>query len=221
MAKSPKRKSLKRRHRRAPLLVAIVGGSGSGKTWLADKLQAALGRKAGRLSLDDFYLDRSSLPLAQRAKINFDHPRAIDWAGVERVLRDCRAGKPSQVPCYDFKTHARLRSTTLLRPTQVILVDGLWLLRSPSLRRRFGLRVFLECPASLRLRRRLARDVAARGRSRASVTSQFWKTVQPMHRKHVAPQACWANVILQQDFGRREIERLELKIRQITGGESD
>jgi len=181
---------------RSPILVAIVGGSGSGKTWLADKLHAALGPKAARLSLDDFYRDRSGLSPSRRATINFDHPRAIDWTFIERVLRDCRAGKAARVPRYDFKTHSRLRSSKLLKLRPIILVDGLWLLRRPSIRRLFDLRVFLVCPASIRLRRRLARDVLARGRTRASIEKQFWTTVQPMHLKYVAPQARWADVVL-------------------------
>src|SRR5439155_9499390 len=126
--------------KRSPFLVAIVGGSGSGKTWLAEKLQAALAGKAARLSLDDFYRDRSHVAPARRAKINFDNPGAIDWAGFERVLRECAAGKAASLPCYDFKTHCRLRTSKRLPPRPVILVDGLWLLRRPSLRRLFGLR---------------------------------------------------------------------------------
>src|SRR5437763_468877 len=85
-------------------------------------LEDMLGTKAARLSLDDFYRDRSSLSSSRRAKINFDHPRAIDWARVERVLRDCRAGKTVCVPCYDFKTHCRVRRSTRLRPKEVMLV---------------------------------------------------------------------------------------------------
>ena len=198
---------------KSPILVAIVGGSGSGKTWLADKLQADLGPKAARLSLDDFYRDRSGLSPARRATINFDHPRAIDWKSLERVLLDCRAGKAARLPCYDFKTHCRLRASNVLKPKPVILVDGLWLLRRPSIRRFFGLRIFLECPASLRLRRRLARDVLTRGRTRASIEKQFWNTVEPMHLKYVAPQIRWANVVLHDDCGKGEIEKLAAQLR--------
>jgi uridine kinase len=94
-----------------PLLVAIVGGSGAGKTWLAKKLEAALTPDAARFSLDDFYRDCSRLHPERRAKINFDHPRAIDWPIMERVLKDLRAGRAARLPCYDFKTHSRLAKT--------------------------------------------------------------------------------------------------------------
>src|ERR1700759_826216 len=125
----------------APLLVAIVGGSASGKTWLADQLQGLLGKTAARLSLDYFYRDRSHLSPARRARINFDHPRAIDWKSVERVLKDCRANRITQVPSYDFATHSRRARTHTLRPKPVILMDGLWLLRRPSLRKLFTLSI--------------------------------------------------------------------------------
>jgi uridine kinase len=195
------------------LLVAIVGGSGSGKTWLAEKLQAALPGKTARLSLDDFYRDRSHLSAARRAKLNFDHPRAIDWAAVERVLRDLLAGRPARVPCYDFKTHCRLRRSRILGPRPIILMDGLWLLRRPALRRLFALRIFLDCPAHTRLQRRLSRDLLSRGRTRASVEEQFRTSVEPMHVKYVAPQSRRADVVLRQGFGPPEIEKLAAQLR--------
>src|SRR5580700_8022235 len=153
----------------APLLVAIVGGSGAGKSWLAGRIVAALGGRAGRVELDAFYRDRSYLSPERRARINYDHPRAIDWPGVERALGDCLAGRRTRLPRYDFQDHCRLRTTKLLQPKPIVLVDGLWLLRRPSLRRLFGLRIFLDCPARRRLSRRVARDARLRGRTPASV----------------------------------------------------
>lgn len=197
---------------RQPLFVAIVGGSGSGKTWLADKLQAALGRKAGRLSLDDFYRDRSHLSLVQRARINFDNPAAIDWPAFERALDSCLHWMETQVPRYDFRTHCRLPSSVALKPKPIILVDGLWLLRSPRIRRFFDFRIFLDSPVQLRLRRRLVRDVIGRGRSPKSVKEQFQRTVQPMHRKFVVPQRRFVQVTLSGKWGKREIKNLAKRI---------
>jgi uridine kinase len=190
------------------IVVAITGGSGSGKTFLADRLQTTFAALATRLSLDDFYLDRSNLPLSRRARVNFDHPRAIDWALAEKVLRDCRRAAPIQVPRYDFRTHVRLGEGKSWMPTPLILWDGLWLLSRPAMRSRFDLTIFLDCPTQLRLDRRLARDISERGRTSGSVREQFWRTVLPMHVRHVAPQAAWADIILQQPTG--ETERAEL-----------
>jgi uridine kinase len=178
-------------------LVAVVGGSGSGKTWLVDHLQKSIGNDVGRLSLDDFYLDRSHLPPDRREKINFDQPSAIDWPLVEKSLRACRAGHPFRVPRYDFRTHTRMPRREIFRPRPLNIFEGLWLLLRPSVRAYFALRVFIECPLRVRLARRLGRDAAERGRTRDSVRKQFWETVAPMHERHVAPQAKWAHFILE------------------------
>jgi uridine kinase len=197
-----------------PLLVAIVGGSGSGKSWLAEKLQAAFGRDAGRLSLDDFYRDRSHLSAAKRARINFDKPSAIDWPTFQHVLNRFLHWRQAYVPRYDFKTHCRLPRSRVLKPKPIMLVEGLWLLRSPRIRRFFGYRIFLDSPMQLRLRRRLARDVKARGRSRKSVQNQFRETVEPMHRRFVVPQIHWTDIVLKRDPGGRKIAELTALLRQ-------
>lgn len=184
------------RKKRPPVLVAIVGGSGSGKTWLAEKLELALAPDAVRFSLDDFYLDRSHLRLARRAQLNFDHPRAIDWPCLEAVLHLLLAGRPAALPCYNFETHSRLGCTRLLQPKAFILLDGLWLLRRPAVRRLINFGVFLDCPRGTRLRRRLARDLLSRGRTRNSILRQFRTTVQPMHARYVASQASLADLVL-------------------------
>jgi len=197
-----------------------VGGSGSGKSWLADKLAAALGGDAARLSLDDFYRDRSHLSATRRARLNFDHPRAIDWPTLEAVLRQCSAGRPTRLPCYDFATHCRSSKRRILRPKPVILVDGLWLLRRPSMRSLFGFRIFLDCDARTRFRRRLARDLRMRGRTAASVRKQFRETVEPMHRRFVAPQAKYADVILRGERQPSAIGRLAAILRTHADGVS-
>ena len=197
------------------LLVAIVGGSGSGKSRLADQLQAALGPNAGRLSLDDFYRDRSYLSPAQRATINFDRPSAIDWSTFERVLKSCLLWRKTVVPRYDFKTHCRLPRSGILKPKPIMLVEGLWLMRSPRIRKFFGFRIFLDSPKPLRLRRRLARDVADRGRSRSSIREQFRKTVEPMHRKYVAPQLRRADIVLPADWDDDDVQHLAMAVRII------
>jgi uridine kinase len=202
---------------RPPLLVAIAGGSGAGKTWLADKLQAALGGKATRLSLDNFYHDRSHVAPERRARINFDHPRAIDWTELEQVLHNLLNGRSARMPRYDFKTHSRIGHGTAVQPNRIILLDGLWLLRRPGLRRLFDLRIFVACPTPLRLRRRLNRDLRSRGRTSDSVRRQFRETVEPMHVRFVAPQERHADVVLKNGFGKRDVAELAERLKTMLG----
>src|SRR5687768_13666250 len=109
-------------------IVGISGGSCAGKSWLADRLLSAFADDAVKLSQDDFYFDRSHLSPARRARLNFDHPRAIDWERLEQVIARFAQGRATSVPRYDFATHGRLRGETALRPAAILIVEGLWLL---------------------------------------------------------------------------------------------
>lgn len=191
-----------------PKLVGIVGGSGSGKTWLAERLCALLGNNTQRLALDAFYMDRSHLPESRRSSINYDHPRAIDWSLVENVLGMARAGRPVAAPCYDFASHSRLNCAQALHPAPVLLVEGLWLLRRPSVRRLFDLTVFVDCPSGQRLAWRLARDRAERARSEESVRRQFRETVALMHKLFVATQKAHADLVLRQPMDSSAVDQL-------------
>jgi uridine kinase len=197
---------------RAVVIVGIVGGSGSGKSWLARKIASAFGQRACAISLDDFYRDRSKLSAARRARINFDHPDAIDWGSFTKVLGSLKSGGGAVLPCYDFSTHCRLESTHAVQNKRLVVIEGLWLYRRPALRRLFDVKVFLECSAQTRLQRRIERDTAERGRSVASVKAQFRNTVQPMHAKYVQPQNKWADVVVSEACTSREIKALTSRI---------
>ena len=198
-----------------PKLIAIVGGSGAGKTWLARRLELQLQPAISRLSLDDFYLDRSALSERQRESLNYDHPRAIDWARLEKTLQNCRAGKTSSVPRYDFTTHTRKPDEDLFTPTPVVMVDGLWLLVQSRIRDLFDFTIFIDCPEPLRRQRRLERDVIERGRKSMQVLTQFAESVVPMHERFVTPQAAAADIVLRHSPEPAEIENLAETIRAL------
>lgn len=198
--------------KRLPLFVAIVGGSGAGKSWLSGKLLERFGEEAAVLCLDDFYRDRSHLPLSRRSRANFDHPRAIDWESFDEVLHQCQASDLIALPRYDFSAHARAAERKAWKPTPVILVEGLWLLLRPELRRLFAVKVFLQCDARLRLKRRLQRDVDSRGRTAAAVREQFKRQVNPMHRRFIETQARWADVVLPSPVVESDVDSLYARI---------
>lgn len=198
-------------------LVAIAGGSGSGKGWLAGRLRRLLGEQAGHLSLDDFYQDRSHLPPERRALVNFDEPDAIDWACAEQVLSDLRDGRDARVPSYDFGTHCRRPRPGHGAPRRLVIMEGLWLLRPSPLDRLFDLKIYLDCPPALRFERRLARDQAERERDADDIRRQFEQTVAPMHDLHVEPQKQWADLVLAQPFREEEILRLGERLQSLLG----
>ena len=198
-----------------PQLVAIAGPSGAGKSWLASQLRTRLGPRAALLRLDDFYRDLSHLPEARRQQINFDHPRAIDWDLFERTLTNCRAGRRSRAPRYDFTRHTRRARMTWWKPKPLVLVEGLWLWRRPSIRRLFAIRIYVDCPRRVQLQRRLRRDAIERGRSAASVRRQFASQVVPMAERHVAPQARWADVVLTSPVSERDVDTLAERVRTL------
>lgn len=194
-------------HCSKPRLLAVVGGSGSGKSWLVSRLNALFPEQSATVSLDSFYQDRSNVPSGLRDRLNYDHPRAIDWAVAEKFFAAWREGNPAWLPDYNFATHTRGQGRWCM-PRPLLLADGLWLLGRPELRRLFDLSVYVDCPEDVRLARRLARDTAERGRTSDSIRDQFHKWVAPMHGQFVEPQKKWADVILPQPIGKREVKWL-------------
>jgi uridine kinase len=183
--------------RLSPHIIGIAGGSCAGKSWLAENLRERLGNQAVRLALDDFYLDRAHLGAARRARLNFDHPRAIDWARLEDVLASFAAGESARVPCYDFATHCRRSPGGMLDPAPVIIVEGLWLLRRASVRKYFMLKIYIRGDEKLREDWRLRRDTLERGRTASQAREQWQRQTRPMFWKFVAPQERWADVVLE------------------------
>jgi uridine kinase len=198
-----------------PKLIAISGGSCSGKSWLADQLQNSFGDQAVRLNSDRFYFDQSHLTLPQREQLNFDHPRSIDWLYLERTLQNSLAGRATRVPYYDFKNHTRTVESEKWEPKPIILVDGLWLLLRSSVRELFHLKIFIDCPHEARFERRLKRDFSERGRSVPFIEDQFRNTVLPMHDRYVAPQTRWADIVLKQTIKDTDIRKLVTRIKDI------
>jgi uridine kinase len=192
--------------------IAVIGGSGSGKTWLAQQLCSALGQTA-RLSLDEFFRDLSHLTIEQRSGVNFDDPDAIDWASARPVMERLLRGETASVPVYDFTTHTRCREFHLFPAEPIVIWDGLWLLHDEWMRERFACSIFVDCSAAERLTRRVTRDVRDRGRTENSVRRQFQDHVQPMHERFVEPQRTLATHCVTSPLDGQQFEALLREVR--------
>lgn len=183
------------------LLIAITGGSGSGKTTLARALAAALApRRTALIGEDDYYLCASAFPDFDADAHNFDAPAAKDHALLAAHLSAAKAGAAFAKPIYDLKTHRRTAETETIAPADVVIVEGLHVLCDPALRALYDLSVFIEAEESLRLGRRMIRDVRDRARTPQSVLQQFFENVRPMHAAFVAPQRDRADVVIVSTF---------------------
>jgi uridine kinase len=180
-----------------PRVIAIVGGSGAGKTTLTHALASAL-ESAGCLLLseDDYYRCATSFPDFDEATHNFDEPAAKDLSALAADLAALKAGHMVEKPRYDFTTHRRRPDTESVAPAPFILIEGLHALTEPQLRAAVDFSVYVDAASDLRLARRLLRDVTERGRTPQSVLDFYVTRVRPMHSQHVAPQAAWADLAL-------------------------
>lgn len=180
-----------------PILIGVAGGSGSGKTYFAQDLQKALG--AGHTAIvlqDNFYIDQSSRFDFDGGSVNFDHPDAIEFSLLAQHLSALKQGKSTQIPTYDFATHKRKSETLLVKPTPVIIVDGILILHIPEVRNLFDETIFFDTHEDLRFNRRLERDVRERGRTPEGVHEQFFRQVKPMHDRYVAPSKRYATRVV-------------------------
>lgn len=206
-----------------PLLIGVAGGTGSGKTTVARAIHQSLGLDALLLDQDAYYRDLGHLPLAQRRKVNFDHPDALDLPLLVRHLEALTAWQPVDKPTYDFVAHTRAPATIRTEPRDVILVEGILLFTDPVLRGLFDIRIFVDVADDVRFIRRLQRDLTERGRSLDSIIDQYLATVRPMHLEFVEPQKRYADIILpeggQNRIGVEMIEaRVALEIRRRRAG---
>ena len=176
-------------------LIGITGGTGSGKTVLAQTLQQHLDPDSAiLLHTDEYYHDRSDLPPQAREKMNFDHPDACDTSLLIAHLHALVAGQSIAAPRYDFSTHTRLADTARVQAKPLIILEGLTVFAHSTVRKLLDVLVFVETPDDVRFIRRLRRDVQERGRTMESVVEQYLTTVRPMHEKFVEPLRASADV---------------------------
>ena len=183
-----------------PIFIGLAGGSGSGKTTIAE---AVVERLDGRVSLvqhDAYYRHEPELSYEERTRVNYDHPSSLETELLVKHLESLRSGIAIEKPVYDFSEHLRAVETVRIEPAPVVVVEGILVLAEPELRSELDLKIFVDTDADLRLARRLERDITERGRTVESVIDQYFTTVRPMHLEFVAPSRRYADLIIPEGY---------------------
>ena len=178
-------------------VIAITGGTGSGKTTLVKSIIDKIPNKEILyLSSDSYYKHNPKLSFAERENINYDEPDAVDFDLLKRHISNLKEGKSIKVPKYCFKTHLRKNEYSLICPKKTLFIEGILILSNSELRKEFNLKIFLECDRDLRLKRRVYRDVNQRGRSEKDVIDLFSKRLDSMHKEYVIPVKKYCDIIV-------------------------
>ena len=200
-----------------PLVIGIAGGSGSGKTTVAQEILNRVGAdRIAFLQHDSYYKDLNELPPVQRAEINFDHPNSLQTDLLREHIVSLREGRSVNVPIYDFSTHSRTGQFFAVAPHRVVLVEGILIFADAELRDLFDIKIFVDTDADIRFIRRLQRDLAERGRTTEAVIKQYQATVRPMHLEFVEPSKRYADVIIPEGgFNTAALDMLAARIQAL------
>ncbi len=182
------------------LIIGIAGGTGSGKTTVVHQIMNELPEtEVGIISQDSYYKANDHLNMDERALINFDHPRAIDFDLLCSDLKDLKAGNSINQPVYSFVHHNRTDDYILTHPRKVMIVEGILILTNPELRNLFDIKIFVHADSDERLIRRLKRDIVERGRDMDEVLHRYQTTLKPMHEQFIEPSKAYADIIIPND----------------------
>ncbi|MDE1462952.1 uridine kinase [Spartinivicinus poritis] len=199
------------------ILVGIAGASASGKSLLAQTLIKELqSEQVCVISEDSYYKDQSHLTMEERTKTNYDHPDSLDHELMIKHMQALKLGTTVQVPVYDYSIHNRRSETRAVKPTRVVLIEGILLLASPAVRNEFDLKFYMDTPLDICLLRRLQRDIVSRGRDMDSVIKQYQETVRPMFMQFIEPSRQNADLIIPHGGRNRiAIDLIKTKIRSL------
>jgi uridine kinase len=209
--------------RKTPLVIGIAGGTGSGKTTIANVIIGRVGTQhIAYIPHDAYYKDLKDLPVVQRDQINFDHPDSLDTHLLIQHLKLLKDWKPIEHPVYDFKTHTRTERTITIQPQSVIIVEGILVFSEHSLLQQFDVKIFVDTDPDIRFIRRLQRDIAERGRTTESVIRQYQTTVRPMHLEFVEPSKRYADVIIPEGgLNTVAMDMVVARVRALLRGEAE
>ncbi len=201
------------------IILGIAGASASGKSLLANTIVNELGSdQVVVISEDSYYKDHSNIPFEDRARINYDHPNALDHELLYQHLLELRKGNPVEVPIYNHSKHLREKETRTIGQHTIIVLEGILLFVEKKLREIMDIRIFMETALDICLIRRMKRDMNERGRSLDSVILQYEETVRPMYLQFIEPSKRYADIIVPRGGGNRiAIDMIQAKMRELLG----
>ena len=204
-----------------PLMIGIAGGTGSGKSTFTDHLKGIFGDRIAVLYHDNYYRRNDALSMEERAKLNYDHPDALETDLLVEQLKKLREGQPVDSPVYDFTVHNRSDQVIHIEPRPVIIVEGILVLVEPELRELFDIKIYVEADADERILRRAIRDMKERGRDIEGIARQYLDSVKPMHYLFVEPSRSKADLVINGGLNPIALDLVAAKIRDTLSQSKD
>lgn len=203
------------------MLIGIAGGTGSGKSTFTNRIKKQFGDDVTVIYHDNYYRRRDDIPFEERKKINYDHPDALETDMLIEHIKQLKAGKSVVCPVYDFSVHNRSDKTVVIKPSKVILVEGILVLQNPELCDLLDIKIFVEADADERILRRVLRDVEERGRDLRGIIDQYLTTVKPMHYRFVEPSKAKADIVINSGLNDVAYDIVSTKIHAYLEGKND
>lgn len=196
-------------------IIGIAGGTGSGKSTFNNRLKQYFGDNITVIYHDNYYRQHDDLSFAERQTINYDHPESLETDLLIEHLQKLRQGQSVECPVYDFSQHNRSKETITIKPSRVIVVEGILILQDERLRNMFDIKIFVEADADERILRRIMRDMKERGRDLENIIDQYLTTVKPMHYLYVEPSKTSADIVINSGLNNVAFDLIKTKIQQL------
>ena len=200
------------------MIIGVAGGTGSGKSTFTDRLKREFGDRISVIYYDNYYRRRDDIPFEKRKNLNYDHPDAFETDLLVEHLAALKRGETVECPVYDFTVHNRSDKTVLIRPADVMIVEGILVLSEKRLRDMFDIKIYVEADADERILRRVIRDVKERGRDVEGIARQYLSTVKPMHYMYVEPTKALADIVINSGKNDVAFDIIRLKINDLLSG---
>ena len=196
----------------SPIIIGIAGGTGSGKSTFTDRLKGMFGDEITVIYHDNYYRAHDDIPFEERKVINYDHPDSLETELLLEHLKDLKAGKSVQCPVYDFSQHNRSKDFTEIKPSSIIILEGILIMADERIRDMLDIKIFVDADADERILRRVRRDMEERGRDLENIMEQYLTTVKPMHYLYIEPTRHYADIVINSGMNEVAFDLVATKI---------